>query len=120
MYFPADGDPLCEDTRYTLYDSRKPPRTEYHLYPKTRLFLEHANAGDLLAVFRSGSRDDLCILVAERGCAMEGSLLATYFPSGIPALERFAFPDQHRRLDPGAEQHRVLIDLARSLDFDLA
>ena len=119
VYFPANADPLCDDTGYTLYDSRKPPRTEYHLYPKTRLFLEHANAGDLLGVFRSGSRDDLCILVAERGCAMEKSLLATCFPTGIPPLQRFTFPDQNRRLDPGAEHQRVLMDLAQSLDFDL-
>ena len=120
VYYPADGDPVCEEASYTLYDARKQPRSEYHLYPKTRLFLEHANAGDLLVVFRSSSRDDLCILVTERGGEMEKSLLATYFPTPTPALERFTFPNRHRCLDASSEQQRVLIDLALGLGFDLA
>lgn len=111
---------LCEDTRYTLYDARKPPRTEYHLYPATRLFVDHANAGDLLVILRTGVQDDLCIVVAERGSSMESSLLTTYFPSGTPALERFAFPDAAHSVELDSEGPRSLVDLARNLGFELS
>ena len=119
-YCPSDGDILCEDTGYTLYDARKPPRSEYHLYPATRLFLDHANAGDLLVILRTGAHDDLCIVVAERGSSMESSLLSTYLPSGAGALERFEFSEAPVGLDLNSGSARSLVDIAHNLGFELS
>lgn len=119
LYCPSDGDILIDETDYTLYDARKPPRSEYHLYPATRLFLDHANAGDLMAVFRTKRPDDLCILVAERGGEPEARLLAAYFPDGAPRMERFVFSDTISAYEPSSEIVQTLQDLARSLSFDL-
>ena len=119
LYCPSDGDILIDETDYTLYDARKPPRSEYHLYPATRLFLDHANAGDLVAVFRTIGPDDLCIVVAERGGEPEAGLLAAYFPDGAPTMERFVFSDTSSNRDPSSEILRTLQDLARSLGFEL-
>lgn len=94
VYSPMTGEAICEDTTYTLYDARTAPRSEYHLYPSTRLFLEKASAGDLLFISRSGQSDDLCIVVAERGGALEHDLLSRCFSGEPPALDRFRFPNR--------------------------
>lgn len=119
MYCPSNADILFEETDYTLYDARRPPRSEYHLYPATRLFIEHANAGDLVVVFRTKRPDDLCIVVAERGGPTEAGLLAAYFPRGAPPLERFFFLDGSSDVGSSSDGMRTLQVLARTLGFEL-
>jgi hypothetical protein len=119
MYCPSDGDILFEETDYTLYDARRRPRSEYHLYPATRLFIEHANAGDLVAIFRTKWPDDLCIVVAERGGQTEAALLAAYFPHGEPTLERFVFSDASFDYEASRDVLRALHDVARSIGIEL-
>lgn len=119
MYCPSSADILFEETGYTLYDARRPPRSEYHLYPATRLFIEHAQAGDLLAVFRTKLNEDLCIVVAGRDGPTETGLLAAYFPYGAPSLERFVFLDAGPETEAEPESIRTLRVLAHSLGFEL-
>ncbi len=119
LFWPTAGDPVCDDTTYTLYDARKAPRTEYHLYPKTRLFTDCANAGDLLVIFRSGQGEDLCILVAERDSDMERCLLARYFGASVPGLDRFTFPESDECLDATTGHAQRLLELTQNLGFDL-
>lgn len=119
MYCPSRADILFEETGYTLYDARRPPRSEYHLYPATRLFMEHAQAGDLLAVLRTRVHEDLCIVVAGSGGPTEAGLLAAYFPYGAPSLERFVFLDARPAAEAESESMRTLRVLAYSLGFEL-
>lgn len=119
MYCPSNADIVFEEASYTMYDSRRPPRSEYHLYPATRLFLERANAGDLLVVFRTRRPDDLCIVVAERGGPPEAGLLAAYFPHGAPTLERFVFLEAVSDVESGSEIMRTLQALAHTLGYEL-
>ena len=118
MYCPSKADILFEETGYTLYDARRPPRSEYHLYPATRLFIEHAQAGDLLVVLRTKVHDELCIVVAGRGGPAEAGLLAAYFPYGAPSLERFVFLDARPAVEAESESMRTLRVLAYSLGFE--
>lgn len=119
MYYPSDANILVEETSYTLYDARRSPRSEYHLYPATSLFLEHANAGDLVAVLPAARSDDLCILVAERGGQPEADILVAYFPHGAPSLERFVFVDTGPRVETNSEVISTIQALAHALDFEL-
>ena len=118
MYCPSKGDILFEETVYTLYDARRPPRSEYHLYPATRLFIGHAQAGDLLVVLRTKVHDDLCIVVAARGGPAEAGLLAAYFPYGAPSLERFVFLEAVPAAEAESESIRTIRDLAYSVGFE--
>jgi hypothetical protein len=119
LYWPSNADIQFDETDYTLYDARRPPRSEYHLYPATRLFIDEANAGDLVVVFRTKKPDDLCIVVAERGGPAEAGLLAAYFPDGAPPLERFVFSDSESDAESSSEIMRTLNALACALGFEL-
>lgn len=81
--------PAVEEATYTLYQARKPPRSEYKLYPKTRIFMENARAGDLLLVFRQEGSDTLMVIVARTGTRAEQELLDALFAGNGRALQAF-------------------------------
>ena len=119
VYCPVTGEMVFEESHYTLYDARTPPRTEFHLYPATHLFVDHGNAGDLLVIMRAGTREELCIIVAQRGSAMESSLLASFLSGVAPVEARFQFPSEERHLDLDKDAVRTLVELADRLGFAL-
>jgi hypothetical protein len=90
-FHPSEGAPLVEDTTYTFYQARKPPRSEFRLYPATTLFQEHAHPGDLLLVFRSPVDDGLRLVVAERGSRAEAEILDAFFRRDVPSLDSFRY-----------------------------
>jgi hypothetical protein len=101
-YYPAAGDAVVESSRYTYYQARKPPRSEFRLYPRTSLFLTEAHAGDLMLVFRSPADSEMHLVVAERGSRAEAEILEAFFARDVPSLDRFRYVDSVGRSD--AEQ----------------
>src|SRR5688500_10311502 len=57
FYLVDDAEPLLDDGSFTMYDAREniEGRSEWHLYYTTSAIAEHAQEGDLLLIFRSGS-----------------------------------------------------------------
>ena len=91
VFYGATPEPEVDETTYTLYQARKPPRSEYRLYPATRLFQERASEGDLMVVFRRPGTLTLSIIVAAQGSAFEAELLETLFADDAPSLETFEY-----------------------------
>jgi hypothetical protein len=89
----ADGvrEPVIDEATFTLYQARKPPRSEYHLYPKTQIFRDWARAGDLLVVFREPGSDALRIVAVAKGSEPEKQLLDLLFEGRVPDLDEFRF-----------------------------
>jgi hypothetical protein len=90
-YYPIDGEPQIESTSYTYYQARKPPRSEFRLYPHTGMFQDEAHEGDLLVVFRSPAHTALRMVAAERGSRAELELLEAFFARDVPSLDRFRY-----------------------------
>ena len=103
------ADPVIEETTYTLYQGRKAPRSEYHLYPATRLFLDHAREGDLLLVYREPGTTALRAIVAPARSQAETALLDAMFAGEVPSLDAFRFVEA-----PG-ESARASAKLASTL-----
>lgn len=90
IYLSDDpGEPLLAESTFTLYDARKPPRSEYRLYYDTAVFRE-AEAGDLLVLF-SEDGSSLSALVARAGTRVERDLLEALGSPSDELLERFRF-----------------------------
>ena len=102
-FYPLDGEPLVESAHYTYYQARKPPRSEYRLYPRTGLFLDEAAEGDLLVVFRSPTDSALRMVVAEQGSLAEAELLEAFFNRDVPRLDKFLYVGS-READTDARQ----------------
>jgi hypothetical protein len=90
------SEPLVVETTYTLYQGRQAPRSEYHLYPATRIFLEHAREGDLLLIYREPGSTTLRAFVAPAGSRAETTLLDAMFAGQVPNLDQFRFVDAQK------------------------
>ncbi|PWW32310.1 hypothetical protein DFO73_101574 [Cytobacillus oceanisediminis] len=81
ILYKEDDNEVATSSKITWYDAREahPTRTEYRLYFKSNIVMDHAEAGDLLVVSKH-TDEDINFIVVKQGSTAETVLNSLFGP----------------------------------------